>query len=149
MGCGQVSGAALRYDQCVTRLDTTGALEIGDVMRCHSLRLGLLGLLALGATACTVTVTDGRRPPDIGIGAPRAAHVPAGHYPPPGECRVWYPDRPPGHQPPPGPCNHQYADRGSFVLYNGRAWDADYNWRAHAHRHPGAVPRIIIKLTTH
>jgi len=31
-------------------------------------------------------------------------HVPPGHLPPPGECRIWYPDRPPGHQPPPGPC---------------------------------------------
>lgn len=31
-------------------------------------------------------------------------NIPAGHYPPPGECRVWFPDRPPGHQPPPGRC---------------------------------------------
>jgi hypothetical protein len=30
--------------------------------------------------------------------------IPPGHYPPPGECRIWYPDRPPGHQPPPGKC---------------------------------------------
>lgn len=30
--------------------------------------------------------------------------IPPGHYPPPGECRIWYPDRPPGHQPPPGEC---------------------------------------------
>jgi hypothetical protein len=27
--------------------------------------------------------------------------VPQGHMPPPGEFRLWYPDRPPGHQPPP------------------------------------------------
>ncbi|MCI0409020.1 MAG: hypothetical protein L0191_10725 [Acidobacteria bacterium] len=33
--------------------------------------------------------------------------IPPGHYPPPGECRIWYPDRPPGHQPPPGNC-HQF-----------------------------------------
>jgi hypothetical protein len=33
-----------------------------------------------------------------------SVHIPPGHYPPPGACRVWYPDRPPGHQPPPGPC---------------------------------------------
>jgi surface antigen len=37
--------------------------------------------------------------------AGRAYFVPPGHMPPPGMCRVWYPDRPPGHQPPPGPCN--------------------------------------------
>ena len=32
-------------------------------------------------------------------------NIPLGHYPPPGECRVWFPDRPPGHQPPPGKCH--------------------------------------------
>ena len=30
--------------------------------------------------------------------------VPPGHYPPPGECRMWNPDLPPGHQPPPYRC---------------------------------------------
>src|SRR3712207_8958501 len=30
--------------------------------------------------------------------------IPAGHLPPPGECRVWHDDRPPGHQPPPTDC---------------------------------------------
>jgi hypothetical protein len=33
-----------------------------------------------------------------------APRVPRGHMPPPGACRIWYPDRPPGHQPPPGDC---------------------------------------------
>lgn len=32
------------------------------------------------------------------------AEIPAGHLPPPGECRVWLPDRPAGHQPPPERC---------------------------------------------
>ena len=27
--------------------------------------------------------------------------IPSGHLPPPGEYRLWFPDRPPGHQPPP------------------------------------------------
>ncbi|GGC71054.1 hypothetical protein GCM10011504_56010 [Siccirubricoccus deserti] len=27
--------------------------------------------------------------------------IPQGHMPPPGEFRLWYPDRPPGHQPSP------------------------------------------------
>jgi len=30
--------------------------------------------------------------------------IPKGHMPPPGKCRIWYPDRPPGLQPPPGDC---------------------------------------------
>jgi hypothetical protein len=31
-------------------------------------------------------------------------NIPKGHYPPPGECRIWYPDRPAGQQPPPVQC---------------------------------------------
>lgn len=30
--------------------------------------------------------------------------IPPGHMPPPGKCRIWYPDLPPGQQPPPGDC---------------------------------------------
>lgn len=40
---------------------------------------------------------------------PPAVHIPPGHLPPPGYCRIWYPDRPPGHQPPPAPCHHLYG----------------------------------------
>ena len=32
--------------------------------------------------------------------------IPPGHLPPPGECRIWFPDQPPGQQPPPGKCDH-------------------------------------------
>ncbi|MFC4350601.1 hypothetical protein ACFOW6_03480 [Fodinicurvata halophila] len=44
--------------------------------------------------------------------------APYGHMPPPGECRVWYPDRPPGQQPPPGPCHeiHEDVPPGASVL---------------------------------
>jgi hypothetical protein len=30
--------------------------------------------------------------------------IPKGHMPPPGKCRIWYPELPPGQQPPPGNC---------------------------------------------
>ena len=36
---------------------------------------------------------------------PTAYDIPPGHLPPPGACRVWFPDRPPGRQPAPGACD--------------------------------------------
>ena len=42
--------------------------------------------------------------PDGGKKRRIKAKIPPGHMPPPGYCRIWYPNRPPGHQPPPGPC---------------------------------------------
>lgn len=38
-----------------------------------------------------------------------------GHYPSPGECRVWYPDRPPGQQPPPVRCGSG-APAGAWLI---------------------------------
>lgn len=45
--------------------------------------------------------------------------VPPGHYPPVGECRVWFPGRPPGQQPAAGPCSRleRQAPAGSWLLY--------------------------------
>lgn len=34
----------------------------------------------------------------------RHFRIPPGHYPPPGQCRIWDPELPPGQQAPPGPC---------------------------------------------
>jgi hypothetical protein len=31
-------------------------------------------------------------------------NVPPGHFPPPGSCKLWYPERPAGQQPPPASC---------------------------------------------
>lgn len=44
-------------------------------------------------------------------------NIPAGHYPPPGECRIWYPDRPPGHQPPPFKCGDR-VPAGAWLLHH-------------------------------
>ena len=52
----------------------------------------------------------------------QAIGVPNGHMPPPGSCRVWYPDRPPGHQPPPTDCRTAawQAERyGGRVIWGG------------------------------
>lgn len=43
--------------------------------------------------------------------------IPPGHYPPPGECRIWYPDRPAGHQPPPFRCGDP-VPRGAWLIQN-------------------------------
>jgi hypothetical protein len=43
-------------------------------------------------------------------------NIPAGHYPPPGECRAWYPDRPPGHQPPPVKCGQAQIPPGAWLI---------------------------------
>ena len=54
--------------------------------------------------------------------------IPPGHYPPPGGCRIWYPDRPPGLQPPPGRCSPVPA--GAWVI-----------------RHPGDLPdRVHVEV---
>lgn len=42
-------------------------------------------------------------------------HIPHGHRPPPGSCRVWYPDRPAGHQPPPTSCDVR-VPRGAVLV---------------------------------
>lgn len=96
----------------------------------------------------TVIVVPAPPPPaPVVVVEPRHIHVPPGHYPPPGFCRLWYPGRPPGHQPPPMACSQITGRPGAFVLYNGVAWDADYNWHDHSRRHPGSVPPAILQIT--
>jgi hypothetical protein len=85
-------------------------------------------------------------PAQIVVVEPRRIHVPPGHYPPPGFCRLWYPGRPPGHQPPAMACSQVTGRPGAFVLYNGVAWDVDYNWQAHSRRNPGSVPTAILQI---
>jgi Tfp pilus assembly protein PilF len=45
--------------------------------------------------------------------------IPRGHWPPPGKCRIWFPDRPPGHQPAPGSCKklRHRVPSGAYLVH--------------------------------
>lgn len=81
--------------------------------------------------------------------ATRRLGVPKGHYPPPGECRLWHPNREPGHQPPPAKCDRLVGrvPYGAFILYNDKEWDTRYDWERHEQRNRGSVPDVILRLT--
>ena len=78
----------------------------------------------------------------------RSLRVPPGQYPPRGACRVWYEGRPPGRQPRATNCERLYGrvPYGAFVLYNGNAWDSDYDWVRHERRYRNSVPRVILQI---
>jgi hypothetical protein len=61
--------------------------------------VGALVLVGGCASPGVIIVGPSAPPPPAG-----AAPIPRGHFPPPGKCRIWYPDREPGQQPPPGEC---------------------------------------------
>ncbi len=63
--------------------------------------LGAITLAVLTGCAAEGVIVGGPPPPPPPAASP---HIPPGHMPPPGKCRIWFPDRPPGHQPPPGEC---------------------------------------------
>jgi hypothetical protein len=35
---------------------------------------------------------------------------------------------------------------GAFILYNGNAWDADYDWYRYERRYRNSVPRVIVQI---
>jgi len=49
----------------------------------------------------------------------RTFRIPPGHYPPPGECRIWIPDVAPGQQGPPGACEdlERQVPSGAYLVY--------------------------------
>lgn len=95
-----------------------------------------------------VVVLDDERRDRGGEAGSRILGVPKGHYPPPGECRVWYPGREPGQQPPPARCERLIGrvPYGAFILYNDREWDTRYDWPEHERRNRGSVPGVVLDL---
>lgn len=70
---------------------------------------GLSGCFAHGSVGIGVSVPGiyidvGTTTRIHGDEPPPAAEIPPEYMPPPGKCRIWYPDRPPAEQPPPGDC---------------------------------------------
>jgi hypothetical protein len=105
-------------------------------------------------TASSVPRPGGPNPDIVVVGedrrsSPRSlARVPPGHYPPPGQCRIWYAGRPPGRQPPPARCETLVGrvPYGAFLLHNGKAWDTEYEWRREETRRPGSVPAVVLQI---
>ena len=120
----------------------------------------LLAAAALALAACSSNSYRGRPAPDVvvvgqahgnaarTVGPRSVGHVPPGHYPPPGQCRLWHAGRPPGHQPAPTRCESLigHVPAGAFVLYNAKAWDTQYDWAGHSKRNPGSVPNIVLRI---
>ena len=78
--------------------------------------------MLLAMTACFIggCAVQASVDPPIVRGDPQHLNIPKGHYPPPGKCLVWYPDRPPGQQPPPGECRElQHRVPPGAVLVEG------------------------------
>ncbi len=71
-----------------------------------------------------------------------AYRIPKGHLPPPGHCRIWYPNRPAGHQPPPQRCpiSVRQIPLGAYVVSR---LEGD-NKRALVHVYSGQKPGIVV-----
>jgi hypothetical protein len=77
-------------------------------------------LLAASFSGCAVVVAEEPGGPIYAPGRAASPKIPPGHLPPPGSCRIWFPDRPPGHQPPPGRCEElQYKVLPGAYLIRG------------------------------
>jgi hypothetical protein len=125
-------------------------------------RLSWTALLLLAA-ACTVRRTvvvaggiEGGRPapapapapgPGAGPGPAATLGIPPGHFPRPGECRIWYPGTPPGRQPRPKSRSCEgiaaLAPAGSWILYRPSG-ERLVHVRVVDDRRPGVVIRIRI-----
>jgi hypothetical protein len=112
----------------------------------HRLTLGCF-LLAGCASA-----TAGDSPPDPNAvvfeqsDPPEELGIPVGQLPPPGECRVWYPNRETGDQPPPVACDLALADAPArtFVLYRPQDPLTEVHARVIDAKRPGFVVRVHI-----
>lgn len=116
-------------EQSMQRPDKRESTGRESIMRRLRPLAPVLALLAAGALAgCAVHANPRHYPRDYPHSYPQqhpqkhaqGVHIPPGHLPPPGKCRVWYPNRPPGHQGPIGKCSKlQHRVPPGAVLVRG------------------------------
>ncbi|MDH5397022.1 MAG: hypothetical protein OEX02_02685 [Cyclobacteriaceae bacterium] len=97
----------------------------------HLIVLLAVAALVFSSGCSTLSVilsgTVGTPPPSERPPAPRSTgghpsyrslHIPPGHLPPPGSCKIWEPGGPPGHQGPPMDCREAFrkVPPGYWVL---------------------------------
>lgn len=116
--------------------------------------LALMLLINAGCGTVGVTVRGGvghkepsSPPPPSRTSYPsyHSLHIPPGHLPPPGSCKVWYPGKPPGHQPPPTSCGAalSHAEPGTWILYRDRGNTEILEVKEARGRHPHV--EIVVK----
>ena len=82
-------------------------------------------------------------------GGYRTLTVDRQYYPQNGECRVWFANRPTRYQLPSMECDrlNGRVPAGSFILYDYRAWDADFDWARYAQQSRERIPSVIVQLS--
>ena len=85
------------------------------------------------------TGADGRREEYFREGHSNVRVV-NGHLPPPGECRIWHPERPAGQQPPSGRCSRLEAQvpAGAWLIQRPGA-NQRYTVSAYDPQQPGVI----------
>jgi hypothetical protein len=123
--------------------------EVGAMNVVYAAAILPLGCFLLAGCS---SATAGKSPPDPDAvvfeqaDPPEELGVPAGQLPPPGECRVWYPNWPSGDQPAPESCElaEANAPAQTVVLYRPNHPLSEVHARVIDAKRPGIVVRVHI-----
>lgn len=80
------------------------------------LKAAVIGAVAVAMVGCTAVMLS----EPVGYAEPHEAKfIPPGYMPPPGQCRIWYPNQSARQQPPPGDCAElrQRTPPGATLVY--------------------------------